>query len=325
MSGDSCRNNNYGGRGRARTRRRRGHRPGNGTRKKRSTSTSGAFVRQRCSPENTDAVQNKYTCYSRDDLSTMRDLWNARHPDAPMDMDKARDIWTFLKTKFRKKCRKESCWIRQLQPNKRVFRELGDAFAPHSPDEWRKNPNEWLSSVDIEKVMWQYEKKYKCFEFLGPSPIDFDTRRRGGSGTCIWDELCHFRLSEMLARGKTKIGIIFNLDPHYKGGSHWVSMFISIPKRTIFYFDSAGDAIPPQIAAFAERVTEQGLQLSPRIHFRFDQNHPTEHQYGNTECGVYSLFFIVHMLEDKITGHYMKTHVLRDKYMQKFRGIYFNG
>jgi hypothetical protein len=49
-----------------------------------------------------------------------------------------------------------------------------------------------------------------------------------------------------------------------------------------------------------------------------------EHQYGDTECGIYSLFFLVHMLEDKITSHYLKTHILKDKYMEQFRKIYFN-
>ena len=69
---------------------------------------------------------------------------------------------------------------------------------------------------------------------------------------------------------------------------------------------------------------EQGNNLAKPIHFKFDQNYPVEHQYKNTECGVYSIFFIVHMLEDKITGHYLKTHILKDKYMEKFRKIYFN-
>jgi hypothetical protein len=30
------------------------------------------------------------------------------------------------------------------------------------------------------------------------------------------------------------------------------------------------------------------------------------------------------MLEDKITGHYLKTHVLKDKYMEQFRKVYYN-
>ena len=69
---------------------------------------------------------------------------------------------------------------------------------------------------------------------------------------------------------------------------------------------------------------EQGKQMSPPIYFHFDKNYPVEHQYGDTECGVYSLFFIVHMLEDKFTTHYLKTHNFNDKYMEKFRKIYFN-
>ena len=37
-------------------------------------------------------------------------------------------------------------------------------------------------------------------------------------------EICNFNLNKMI-KNKKKIGFIFNLDPHTKGGSHWVSMF----------------------------------------------------------------------------------------------------
>jgi hypothetical protein len=30
------------------------------------------------------------------------------------------------------------------------------------------------------------------------------------------------------------------------------------------------------------------------------------------------------MLEDKFTDHYLKKHILKDKYMEKFRKIYYN-
>jgi hypothetical protein len=101
-------------------------------------------------------------------------------------------------------------------------------------------------------------------------------------------------------------------------------LFINIKKKTIFFFDSAGDAIPSQIKKFVDTVIEQGSKLTNPIHFKFDQNYPVEHQYDNTECGIYSLFFIVHMLEEKITGNYLKTHILKDKYMEKFRKVYYN-
>ena len=73
-----------------------------------------------------------------------------------------------------------------------------------------------------------------------------------------------------------------------------------------------------------KRVQQQGLALKRPIRFKFDSNEGIEHQYGNTECGIYSIYFIVHMLENKMTEHYIKTHILKDEYMEKFRKIYFN-
>lgn len=277
------------------------------------------FVKLRCSPEN---KINEYTCYSDNDLLKLRDMWNARHPDEPIKTKNTKKIWKQLKEYYLNTCNKESCWVRQMTKNTKLEEELLDAFAPESPEDWKKNPNEWLSSLDILKVMSQYEKKYKCFDFLGPSPIDYDTHELNGE--CVWDELCHFDLAKHIKQGHNKIGVIFNLDRHDQGGSHWVSLFINIKSKTIFFFDSVGEPIPAQIEKFVNTVIDQGRRLSTPIHFRFDQNYPVEHQYGNTECGIYSIFFITHMLEDKITGHYLKTHLLKDKYIEKFRKVYYN-
>ena len=280
------------------------------------------FKQLNCSPENKH-MNNSYTCYTDEDLKKLKDMWNARHPDKPITTNDSKQIWQQLKDYYASVCNKESCWVRQMTKNTKMEKELLDAFVPESPESWNKNPNEWLSSIDILKVMNQYEKKYKCFDFLGPSPIDYDTHML--QGECVWEELCHFNLGKQLKKGFNKFGVIFNLDPHYKGGSHWVSLFIDVRKKFIFYFDSAGEPCPAQIKKFVDMVIEQGNKLTKPIHFKYDENYPVEHQYGNTECGIYSIFFIVHMLEDKITGHYLKTHVLKDKYMQNFRKVYFNG
>jgi hypothetical protein len=283
------------------------------------TKSMAKFKKLNCSPEN---KKKDYTCYSDNDLYKLREMWNARHPDKPINSNNTKIIWKQLKYYYANICNKESCWVRQMTKDTKLEKELLDAFAPESPKEWKINPNEWLSSLDIVKVMNQYEKKYKCFDFIGPSPIDYDSHKLYGE--CVWEELCHFNLEKQIKKGYTKIGVIFNLDPHYKGGSHWVSLFINIKKKTIFYFDSAGDKIPSQIKKFADSVIEQGKKLPNPIDFVFDQNYPVEHQYGNTECGIYSIFFITHMLEDKINAHYLKTHILKDEYIENFRHIYYN-
>lgn len=282
------------------------------------------FVKLNCSPESKleNVNKNDFTCYTDEDLHKLRNMWNARHPDAKIESNNSKEIWEKLKKHYESVCNKESCWIKQFAIGTKMEKELIDSFAPESPEEWKKNPTEWLSSIDIIKVMKQYEKSYQCFDFVGPSPIDYDTHQLYGE--CVWEELCHFNLQQQIQKGKTKIGIIFNTDPHYKGGSHWISLFININKGKIFFFDSAGDKAPEQVMKFVNTVIEQGRTLTNRVNFVFDQNHPIDHQQNTYSCGVYSLFFIVHMLEDKVTGHYLKTHRFKDSYIETFRKKYFN-
>jgi hypothetical protein len=272
-----------------------------------------------CSPKDKKEL-NAFTCYTDNNLYKMRDLWNLRHPDIEIITNDPKEIHASLTNYMSNACNKESCWLKQNFIDIKTKNELTDSFAPKIPDEWKKNPNEWLSSVDIMNVMKQYEKAYKCFDFIGPTPIDFDKKLLYGE--CVWDELCNFSLEDQIKKGKTKIGIVFNTDPHNKDGEHWISMFINIKKMKIFFFDSAGDKAPKKVMTLAKRIIKQGKKLNMK--FVFDQNHPVEHQYGDSECGIYSLFFISHMLEDKFTENYLKTHILKDKYMHKFRKVYFN-
>jgi hypothetical protein len=274
-----------------------------------------------CSPKDKNEIKN-YTCYTDKSLFKFRDKWNIRHPYEKITTNDPKEIHKLLANYLSNVCNKESCWLKQNHEFGKLDEDFKDSFAPESPHEWKKNPNEWLSSIDIIKVMKQYEKAYKCFDFIGPSPIDFDEKKVYGE--CVWEELCNFNLKQQIKEGKTKVGFIFNTDPHDKPGEHWISMFINIKKGKIFFFDSVGRKAPDEIMKFVERIKTQGNQLNPRIKFTYDENHPVEHQYGNTECGIYSIFFIVHMLEDKLTEHYLKTHILKDKYMEKFRKIYFN-
>jgi hypothetical protein len=274
-----------------------------------------------CSPKDKKEL-NDFTCYTDESLFQLRDMWNARHPDVKINTNDTREIHILLSKYLSNVCNKESCWLKQKRAFGKINDNLVDSFAPESPSEWKNNPNEWLSSIDIMNVMKQYEKAYKCFDFIGPSPIDFDTRKLYGE--CVWDELCNFSLADQIKKGKTKIGIIFNTDPHNKPGQHWISMFINIKKKEIFFFDSTGDKASKPILDLVKRIKDQGESLNPKIVFKFDSNEGIEHQYGNTECGIYSLYFIVHMLEDKMTDYYLKTHILKDEYMNKFRKIYFN-
>jgi len=286
-----------------------------------SKNNTPKLINVNCSPKKHDEI-NEYTCYTDKALFKLRDLWNVRHPDVKITTNNAKEIHAQLSQLLSNVCNKESCWLKQKSDFGELPKETSDVFAPDSPPEWKSNPNEWLSSVDIINVMKQYEKAYKCFEFIGPSPVDFDTRKMYGE--CVWNELCKFNIQEQIKSGKTKIGVIFNTDPHDKPGQHWISLFINIKKQNIFFFDSTGDKAPKEVTVLINRIIQQGNNLNPPIHFNYDDSAGVKHQTGNTECGIYSLYFIVHMLEDKTTNHYLKTHLLPDKYINKFRNVYFN-
>jgi hypothetical protein len=273
-----------------------------------------------CSPKPNKNKINKFSCFTNDSLLKLRDKWNHRH--GKNDTIKSSDphtIWKTIKYKLSHKCDKESCWVKDIVGENH---ELMSSFSPESPESWKKNMNEWLSDSDIRDVLKQYEKSYTCFEFIGPTPIDFDFKKK--TGECVENKLCRFDLQKLIDKNKTKIGVSFNLDPHYKGGSHWVSLFINVKKGWIFYFDSTGDKIPKEVQMLVDRVIQQGLSLNRPIHFTFSQNSPFSHQKGDTECGMYSLYFILQMLKDDKSPNYFKTHLITDKQMEKYRKIYFN-
>ncbi len=165
---------------------------------------------------------------------------------------------------------------------------------PKQPAEWKSDPDKWLDSLNIENVMKQYEDARPDFEFMGPYPIDFAApdpyaQEGGKPNKCLINEVCELRVTEALKNGTKYIGIIYNLDPHFKGGSHWVGSFIDIPKHKCYYFDSYGMYPPKQIEKFMRWLTTQDPKMKLEYNGRRFQRH-------DTECGMYSLYFIIRML-----------------------------
>ncbi len=262
----------------------------------------------------------QYSCYTPSVLFKMRDLWNKRHPDVKIKDKSPKKIWEKLGYYMKDTCDREACWIKNnIFKEGLTDNEISNLFSPKSPNSWKTNKNTWLTSMDIVKVMKQYENAYHCFEFIGPSPIDFDSHYHDGE--CVWKDLCKFNLSETLKRKKRKIGIIFNLDPHYKSGSHWVAMFINTNNREIIYFDSYGDPAPTEIRKFARKVQNQSINIDNGEKYKYLYN-KMRHQYGNSECGIYSLYFIINLLKDT-SKSFIDRRIL-DKKMENLRKRYFN-
>jgi hypothetical protein len=300
------------------TKRRRSKRDKKRRKKRRKKRTRK--LKTKCSPKNKNDTL-PFTCYTSKGLHKIKNIWNKKHPDRLISSNNLRNIWESLQDVLNKSCNKESCWLKHKCISENIDLETKEyTFAPSAPKEWNENPNEWLTSVDILEVMKQYEKTYKCFDFIGPSPIDYD--KHVAYGECVWEELCEFSLSKSLNEGKQKTGIIFNLDAHNKPGSHWVGMFIDSKRREIYYLDSYGEKIPKQIKKFATKVQKQSLNIGNKKEYKLLEN-KRRHQFSESECGMYSLYFIIKMLKGTTFKKFTSKRI-KDSYMTTLRRVYFN-
>jgi len=289
------------------------------------------FRPMNCSPTVKGKTPVAESCFTDEILFTLKEYYNKHHKENGIVATDPKGIWIELKNKL-STCSKEDCWLSEIDDP--LVRTKIDQFifAPDRPSDWKTNA--WLSNLDIVAVLRQYEKSNKNFKILGPTPINFDSRLPELNGSCVWEDLCNFSLSEYLAKGITKLGVVFNLDKYGKKGSHWVSMFMDLEDKFIFYLDSAGDRIKKPIHKFVKRVIKQAKELPEPMKMEFYQNCPTEHQMGESECGMYALYFIITMLtgeteklkfinaDDKIK--FFKNKRIPDQYVNKYRKIYFN-
>lgn len=285
------------------------------------------FKKLKCAPNRNKFIDKnlqKLSCYSNTELFKFKEIWNSRNKNNLIKTNNPKDIWYFFKTNLNNKCYDELCWLNEQKFDSNINKTeiVKNIFRPFSPKSWKEKPYEWLSSVDILNVMRQYEKTYKNFVFIGPSPIDFDAKKL--FGTCVWEQLCKFDLSKYYNSNpqKNKIGIIFNTDPHTKNGSHWIALFIDLQKKFIFYFDSNGDKIPKRIDILVKRIIEQAGQLNLKVDFY--SNEGKEHQKKDGQCGMYTLFFIIELLKGTKEASFFKNERIPDEMMRDYRIKYYN-
>jgi len=209
------------------------------------------------------------------------------------------------------------CWIKQEWFNNNNNKDIiNNTFRPKGPQEKFK----WFSTTNINDIISQYEDKYTDFKFLGAVPMDFEKIPELN--------LSHLDLDKLYKKKKTKLGMVINLDEHWQSGSHWVALYADILNNQIYYFDSYGMRPEKRVCNFVKKIalwcynrniknnknkinydTESQFMKKYKnkyenlMDIRYNQ---TRHQYKNSECGVYSVNFILRLLKgdtfDKISN-----------------------
>ena len=222
-----------------------------------------------------------------------------------------------IKDRYNNVCDGQLCWMEQdfiKHMNEFMRLELEKYTLRPSGPEGRF---EWLNTININEVMEQYEKIYKDFKFLGAVPIDFQEINLDG--------IANLDLDDYYNKNITKIGIIFNLDESWQSGSHWVASYGDIKKGQIYFYDSYGTAPEGRISKYMKKFDDfYRKKFNKKIEMAYNT---TRHQYQNSECGVYSINFILQLLNGKsmsfITDVKIKDRVINKLRKKIFRNANF--
>ena len=247
---------------------------------------------------------NRYSCFTITSLKKIARKLNKKLPETQkidiknFNKNNKKEILNEIQKKLNCKKHIDFCKIK-----KNVLKEIV-IKKPKGP----LNNNTWLSTLDIKNVMNEYEKKYPDFIFMGPYPIDFAT---------IYDEIGKINLKK-LNKNHNKVGIVFNTDPSYKSGEHWISLFFD--DNTICFFDSAGDKPPKQIKNFITKIKKQSKSINKPLKVIINTK---EFQKDDASCGIWSLYHIISRLNGKSCNKIYNSKVT-DKLMYKKRKEYFS-
>lgn len=280
------------------------------------------------------APSKKYsdgTCFT---LESLKKIANSYNNHVKNDHNKIinvsgskKDLLKQLKNRITN-CNDQLCWldvdwIKQIQD----YEIQKNTFRPKGPQGRFK----WLSTTNIDEIMEQYEHKYNDFKFLGTVPYDFEDLQQLGISNLNFDQLA-----------TNKLGMVINLDEHWKRGSHWVALYADLKNDKIFYFDSYGIKPKKRIAEFVKKIalwcynkhhnsgnaiddTESSFMKSDKNKYERCLNveyNKRRHQFKNSECGVYSVNFILRLLNGETFDH-ICNNITYDDQMNENRKIYF--
>lgn len=233
------------------------------------------------------------------------------------------DVNNVMEEKYNCSNNDQICWLRAIKNIKDGEISLS-TIRPKGPS----NRYEWLSTSDINQVMIQYMNAYKDVMFYGALPLDFD----------ILDDLevNSINFDNLIEENKTKLCMVINLDKHDMPGSHWVALYSNIKQNQIYFFDSFAKKPNKRIIKFIRylltymynTMNNTNLSLNAFLERHHSSNefdvrfNKIQHQFKDTECGVYSMNFLIRLIEGETFDEIVNTITLDDE-MNENRKVYF--
>lgn len=252
-----------------------------------------------CAPSKFD--NNNKTCFTLDQLKHLVEAYNRYITKINLGVNKNVQknkstikilndktyLLNELKNRFIEICGDDEVCITKQSFMNEIVNEMRDdiekfTFRP----EGSSNPTEWLSTDDINNILYQYHTIYKDFIFLGAVPSD--------CSILTFCPLYGIKYDEFIDSGKVQLGIVYNTDRYGFDGEHWVALYIHITNGKIYYCDSQGDGPNEYMEHMIEKFIKYYKSKNGK-NPEYKQNN-NDYQKDKSECGIYSCNFIIRIL-----------------------------
>jgi len=286
---------------------------------------------RKCAP-NKIFDSNNDTCFTNEQVLKMVESYNNLQSNKKNKilnseiLDK-KSLLNQLTQKLPKNCNSQECLLKEDFIIKLNDFDLNfNTLRPLGPNVKTK----WLSSSDINQIMVQYTEKYNNYIFFGALPIDFEEIEI----PIDYNKICTY-LSNMYKDNIYKIGFVLNLDTSKESGSHWVALYSDLKQKKIYFFDSYGIQPKEEIIELMSKIAYWMSMKKYDITFNnegvcekykdlnIDIKYNTiRHQFKHSECGVYSINFILRLLKGD-DFEFITTKKTLDDDINKCRKTYF--
>lgn len=201
-----------------------------------------------------------------------------------------------------------------------------------------------LTNNNIDQTLKQWELKFKNFFAYNFNMRDYMAHSfRKGEVLDTPDTLATVTFNDIVAHcgasaessGKVCAACVINSDVYAGAGKHWMALFLDArdPSRaTVEFFNSSGNAPAHEWVRWMEKMKSQIASWCAGHNITCASGFPAaikvcniQHQESQTECGLYSLFYIWARLNN-VPYKYFADFRVPDQHMFEFRQhLFANG
>lgn len=269
------------------------------------------------------SISKSGICSQKEESELMKDYLKKEYN---IDTPENAPIKTILKTLMDKLNIHDELKLWQDSPfsraigEKRANKVVEKIFKPVGPS----TSTALLDNINIDSSLEQWaingQKMFgKKFKHIPFQMIDFAKQGK---------ELAYTKLKDLIDQKYDCFGVILNTDVSSGNGLHWFCLYGDFQHKgtqddpyTLEYFNSSGNPPMYEVSTWMEKAVHDLKRDTGKI-CKIVRSIPRRIQYSNTECGVFSLIYILSRLEGKPISWFYQTNT-DDEDMIRYRSVLF--